>query len=450
MIAAGVGLLAFAIGFVSGFFSNSAPSPHEAEALQEKANLQDSAELPEGTLQEFKDFVRNHEDDLKNRVSNSYKELLENAVFKKILEGNEFDDLINKRLKNEIVDENTLQGNDLGGFEFAIIIELILKIVPMIIEFFKNMKFIKEHNTKLRNNDFGEDGKEITFSLGINQFSDLSVDEFKSLVIGEKGLNITETDPNAEIINPTDVALLGSCPSCSSTGRFSHRGKYVTNVKSQGSCGSCWIFAGVGSLEGAICKAHKNIDCSTWGGLSEQHFLNCLSGGYGCSGGWSNVVTKEANTEGFCIDHTSYKGYKESSCASTPDKYCKNKVSYGYSSGGTEGLIANLNKRGPMSISYPAGNRHFQSYKKGIYKSYYSRKDHAMTATGYGEVGSEGYIEVKNSWGTRWGDGGYFKASTRSGYTGSIESGAQWVTVSGGSDNNDDNVDECCKTCPKT
>ncbi|MCP4294238.1 MAG: hypothetical protein GY786_01375 [Proteobacteria bacterium] len=53
-------------------------------------------------------------------------------------------------------------------------------------------------------------------------------------------------------------------------------------------------------------------------------------------------------------------------------------------------------------------------YKKGVYKTKNCGTgpmdvNHAVLATGYGVESGTKYYVVKNSWGSGWGDQGYFK-----------------------------------------
>lgn len=72
--------------------------------------------------------------------------------------------------------------------------------------------------------------------------------------------------------------------------------------------------------------------------------------------------------------------------------------------------VANI---GPVAVGIDAANPSLQFYSKGIY---YDAKcssqgiNHAVTVVGYGKAGlDQDYWIIKNSWGVRWGEKGFFR-----------------------------------------
>ena len=93
-------------------------------------------------------------------------------------------------------------------------------------------------------------------------------------------------------------------------------GNYVTRVKDQGNCGSCWAFSATGTAESAILIARgtPNVDLD----LSEQVMLSCSSAG-SCLGGYINTASNYLRDTGLplesCYGYTGMDGVCAYACA---------------------------------------------------------------------------------------------------------------------------------------
>jgi len=114
------------------------------------------------------------------------------------------------------------------------------------------------------------------FSVGVNEFADLSSAEFvaKYTMIPRKA---KERDP-AEVakwksaeIKTSEVA--GDIVNWVTKGA-------VTHVKAQGPCGAGWAFSATGAMEGS-----KFIKTGVLTSLSEQNLIDCAPDTQGCGGG---------------------------------------------------------------------------------------------------------------------------------------------------------------------
>jgi len=103
----------------------------------------------------------------------------------------------------------------------------------------------------------------------------------------------------------------------------------------------------------------------------------------------------------------------------------------GYYGGSEEKVIRQeLVNTGPVVMSFEP-KEDFMYYKSGIYKSgpnkihqEWEQVDHAVLLVGYGQDDSQPYWVMQNSWGTDWGEGGYFRMAR-----GSDESGCESIVV---------------------
>jgi len=247
-----------------------------------------------------------------------------------------------------------------------------------------------------------------TYTQGVNQFTDMSDEEFEQgyggcLTIPEEYMNGTATD--AEEFAPSTVALPDSV-------NWVSQG-YVTPVKNQGHCGSCYSFSATGALEGAWYKKTKKLPS-----LSEQQIVDCSGryGNHGCRGGWYMSAWRYVRDAGGNEGEDTYRyTARQGRCHFNRANVKAKCTGYVMTRAGSESALTQaLATVGPVSIAINAGLRSFRSYRHGVYydrmcSSY--RLNHAVLAVGYGRENGQDYFLVKNSWGKGYGQGGYIKMS---------------------------------------
>ena len=239
---------------------------------------------------------------------------------------------------------------------------------------------------------FDHNAKDSSFELELNMFSDLSEEEKKMYM----GFNLTAQigeDAVEEYVPTSNRGYLSS---------KNWKGIAVTSVKNQGRCGSCWVFSAVGALEGNY-KTHGGILKS----FSEQEALDC-SGGGSCKGGYMPKVYDWMKRSGRLAPMSAvpYKG-SQGYCnyRSKPNGMIALRLTGYTNARGDSAHVNALNNVGPLSVGYSVAND-FMSYKGGIYRrGYCSGGGHAVTSVGY----TSDYFLMKNSWGARWGESGYFR-----------------------------------------
>lgn len=182
---------------------------------------------------------------------------------------------------------------------------------------------------------------------------------------------------------------------------------WVTPVKDQGQCGSCWAFSSTGTMEGQ----HANVTGKLVS-LSEQDLVDCVDDCYGCQGGWMNKAMEYVVENGGVDTEQSYPytGVDNPSC-----KFNKTSVGATFtkvvniSQGDCHGLLHAVANVGPVSVAVNAMG--IMNYATGIYSDKTcdpQELDHGVLVVGYGETtDNRKFWIVKNSWNANWGQDGY-------------------------------------------
>merc|ERR1719242_608136 len=214
-----------------------------------------------------------------------------------------------------------------------------------------------------------------TWTMGINQFSDVTPTEFEKIYLGYIHR------PNAAR-NEADLSGLEAANDVDWTTKGA-----VTPVKNQAQCGSCWAFSTTGSLEG-----RTQIATGTLPDLSEQELVDCAGsdGNQGCNGGLMDYAFKYVEEQGgLCSENDyPYAGRKHLFCSYYRKKCSKR-------SGAISGFTDVAHKesdqlkaavcKGPVSVAIEADQSSFQHYGGGVLtKACGAQLDHGVLAVGYG------------------------------------------------------------------
>jgi hypothetical protein len=183
----------------------------------------------------------------------------------------------------------------------------------------------------------------------------------------------------------------------------------VTAVKNQAQCDADWAFSATGAIEGWSAAFTGKLPK-----LSEQQLIDCSGsfGNSGCNGGSPVGALQFAAQNGVCSEQSYPYTARDGSC-----KKCSPVISFSkvlrLPVGDEQTLAAAVVKQ-PVSVVL--NGDWFRGYKGGIANPMCGRSaPPAFTAVlivGFGQTKAEPPVKywiVKNSWGTGWGDKGYFE-----------------------------------------
>src|SRR5271157_5555184 len=200
-------------------------------------------------------------------------------------------------------------------------------------------------------------------------------------------------------------------------------GNYVSDIKSQGMCNSCWAFSTTAAVESAVMIANKTPNANL--DLMEAVLISCCTNcsARACASGYLGPAAA------YMVSH----GEPLQTCPATDCNYtCPNDTIKSYESVAQDAnsMKAAIANYGPIVAGMHVYDD-FYNYTGGVY-SYTGAGyvgDHAIALIGYNDAGQ--YFIGKNSWGTGWGEAGFFRIAY-SEVNGTSSLGMQSIAYHGG------------------
>lgn len=295
---------------------------------------------------------------------------------------------------------------------------------------YKNQIDEKEHlrifqNKTKRIKEFNK-GKH-SYEIGINKFIDLSPKEFqkkyllKPSLIENMKLNMRmnfREEEYQDFMKQPEFRVEQNKLKAPAKIDWS---PYILQAKDQGECGSCWAFSTTEAIQ-ANYQIKKNVKISSIKPkdqdiyLSVQQLIDWDTSNFGCDGGVPPYALDYVKKAGISLNKTypyigkkNRKPLKFQKYLTISDKlYCDNFYETKTTNCQIDGKWEALLSKGPIIVSVDGSV--LQDYTSGIIDTKCSDENHAVLAVGSGvdEAGVK-YIKVLNSWGTDWGENGYFR-----------------------------------------
>ncbi|KAL4480109.1 hypothetical protein ABPG74_020625 [Tetrahymena malaccensis] len=205
---------------------------------------------------------------------------------------------------------------------------------------------------------------------------------------------------------------------------------YLTVTKNQHIpqyCGSCWAFTATSTLSDRIKIARKAAFPDIL--ISPQVLISCDDYSNGCHGGYVHTsyqwIAQNNITDETCSPYQAYGHDNGVGCSAQikcknclPGKGCwaqDNAKIYSIEEhgqvSGEQNMMQEIFNRGPIGCGIASNDYLRYNYTGGVYvnTTTVDYTNHAISVVGWGVENGTKYWIVRNSWGSYWGEKGYFK-----------------------------------------
>jgi len=314
--------------------------------------------------------------------------------------------------------------------------------------FKKNYQKINEINDELSNN-------KNSFQLGFNEdFDNIPYDENSNFLMNKIIPSNYTLENKYEKYLKQPFIYIKNFFSLKKEFNWNHT-EYLSEVKNQGSCGSCWAFATTNALESFMRSQNYNVTR-----LSEQELVDCSRQNYGCNGGFMHkafdfIIENKGlvSNEDYpyqaltnkclvcnCKNNTHIIDDYNKNIHCCNDEICDcdrcvqefnvseiihlNKVNGSqlqqYEFTIPKSIIDRIISLqiSPITIAVDASSIYFRYYKEGVIDiktNTTQQLNHAVLLVGYGFDEKGLYWIIQNSWGKNWGDNGFCKIRVEDG-----------------------------------
>jgi len=235
-----------------------------------------------------------------------------------------------------------------------------------------------------------------TATFGMTQFSDLTDAEFKKWYLMPKFS--AKQWPKAPLAKFNETWKMPT----QSSFDWNSKGA-ITPVYNQGQCGSCWAFSATETIE-----SYWFLAGNTLTQLAMQQIVDCDTTDQGCNGGWTYDAYQYVESAGGMDPLADYAYTGEDGTCQFNAGEVVAKISgwqYVTQSKDENAMLQWVQNSGPLSICVDASS--WSSYTGGLLSECGQSLDHCVQLTGFSEVGGSPAWNVRNSWGTGWGENGY-------------------------------------------